>query len=65
MPTDQFGELTGVEEVERKGGDEVEDEPAAQVLLRDLPRAGHDLALLVHERRSEVQDYICNWFTRI
>ena len=58
--TCQFGEFAGVEEVEWEGGDEVEDEPSAQVLLGDLPRARHHLPLLVHERRAEVQDYVCN-----
>ena len=62
METRQFWELAGVEEVEWEGGDEVEDEPSAQVLLGDLPRARHHLPLLVHERRPEVQDDVWNIF---
>merc|ERR1719245_2271380 len=52
----QFRELAGVEKVEGEGGDEVEEEPAAEVLLGDAPRVLHNLTLLVHERRPEVQD---------
>ncbi len=42
------------EQVERDGGHQVDDEPAAEVVDGDLGGHGHHLVVLAHVRRAEV-----------
>ena len=55
-------DFAGVEEIEGQGCDEVEQEPAFEVVEGDASSLGHDLALLVDERGPEVQDDVCKGF---
>ena len=55
----QFWEIAGIEKIEGQGSDEVQDEPAPHVVEGDGFGLRDDLALLVHECRTEVQDYVC------
>ena len=55
-------DFAGVEKIEGQGCDEVEQEPAFEVVEGDASSLGHDLALLVDERSPEVQDDVCKGF---
>ena len=53
--------LESVEQVEGDGSEQVEQEPPPHVVDGDLLGLVHDLAVLVHIRCPEVQNYICDW----
>ncbi len=44
-----------MKQVEWQGRDEVEQEPSSQIVKSNSFRVRHDLALLIDERRPEVQ----------
>ena len=52
-------DLECVEQVERYGGQQIEQEPPSDVVERYLSRVVHDLAALADVRRTKVEDYIC------
>lgn len=52
-------QVAGVEVVEGQRGQQVDNEPATEVVQGDALRVGHDLALARHERCAEVQDDVC------
>ena len=47
-----------VEQVEGQGGDEVEEEPGAEIVDRDLPDVGDNLTLFIHKCCPEVEKYV-------
>jgi len=52
-------DLECVEQVERYGGQQIEQEPSSDVVERYLSRVVDDLAALADVRRTKVEDYIC------
>ena len=56
LATNLVDVLEGVEDVVREAGEQVDDEPALQVVHADDVRVGHDLAVRADERRVEVED---------
>ena len=47
-----------VEQVEGQGGDEVEEEPGAEIVDRDLPDVRDNLTLFIHKCCPEVEKYV-------
>ncbi len=52
-------DLEGVEQVEGNGGEQVEDEPALEVVERDEARLVRHLPAFTHVRRAEIEDDVC------
>lgn len=44
------------QEVEWNGSDQIDEEPSAQIVDRDLARVRHDLVIAVNVRRAEVDE---------
>ena len=56
--TDLFCFRVEQEEIKRNGGDEVDEEPALEVVNGDLSGVTHDLVVFVDVRRAEVDEYV-------
>lgn len=50
------GVRTKEQQIEWNGGDQINEEPASEVVHRDLARVRHDLVVAVHVRRAEVYE---------
>jgi len=51
--------LKRVQQVERNGGKQIEQEPASDIVERHLPGIVHNLATFTDVRRSKVEYNIC------
>lgn len=48
-----------VQQVEWQRGEQIHHKPALQVVERDRLRVWHHFAFFVHERGSEIEQYVC------